>query len=1303
MYKHYSFFDKNGEYLNFSYNEDLDLWQGEIDFKTISVDLIEDYQIYILEEVFDSTTNRVQHSYPLLDYSYIPGPSSVFGPSGSTASAAEITSFFSPTGATSYFLYDIDVDEDDPKLIKYDQFINSVEVNPGGTYVGGTGSDREMKLVSSYTTNPIQLNLGFCPHIEHKFESILYIKDANNRVFAEIQIYGEGEEEDQRFLAMLDSLGLSCISDDSIVFDNSDIFEESKDWRIINRKRKELLLEHSNIAPYLGSYRAIINGLKFFGYQNVRLKEYWLNINEESKNYGKFRQTNIVDIFDKTANFRDAVSVPSKIYKKTSKFGLFYDITKESGDFDNEGIPIVEEVYTFSPKEILIKIYALKRKLKEKFLPLNARIVDIVGEAVYFGKYDIKAWNDQTKIDSLNLAITPEFQVLPDSCGYIQDLRPLYYFGCPVGPDLTLDGTSNLYSWQVGIGNTAQVGGVLDGIQTYRLRVNINGYDEVVLDTVISRDTNTVYGQTAYGGNEVADLIINTWKSSTEPLLSKFNVYQEGGNSGIIRIVEKEVLGGGTIHSSWFSNTTGVIPSGTFTIPGLTGGTSNYIDISPGSTSTFSPTGASSTYYKNCFIGYFNDWNTEVSDLNDAEDIPVGYPIVLQNNSFDITWDQAEVIFNDLDILNPSMTGPTATKLYEDFDTSFDIIGWTSINPHPDLPAGATYVSIGVTAGATGFPSYSPTTSLYNWETLGYYNHYEMQWIVSKEEDDTPEFLHDSGRREIRYLNDYPLILPYEGTYQVELRIWDLYNSRSFRVEEYAITVKMPDIDIIGWRQGLEKEYNLNTKRYIPQSVYSRNHPEVKKYYEDLTWDEYNSTWDLPFHPNEEMELFDIPYESIDGIEFYQSITNEDRHLLVDRDPYYFHKIDYAATWNDSYHLWWDGIGSAITQFGITGSTTGATAIIFMSDENCQIDITNPGINMHYRIGPTGFTGTTANTGIVGASGDIIYCASNQNTYVHNGTWWKIENIKLDAVRLINSTNHSTTEGDFKYITYLLNETLEEDGFEHRFLKDFIYYFNMEYTDTYSLTPYITAVSKTFEKEGRHKIRLDGLDGDTTTYRPRHFGYMGDLPIHFEIYRVDPFAPTGTIMLDGMTAAYEIGSTNLTNLTNELNGPSGQQDPVLGAYTYNMVYGYSGWTGPTAGPGPTTGYTEVKMIASSKYLESNVNSNVVLTGGIFGSSYSRSITKNPTWNNIKGVKYQDHLPLLSLVNFSYDAAKMYGKKNPVWKLEKEKDTNFPDIYDRNRFFSFLFTEKGSYTISLELEDTNSNKATIIKKELIKIV
>ena len=58
------------------------------------------------------------------------------------------------------------------------------------------------------------------------------------------------------------------------------------------------------------------------------------------------------------------------------------------------------------------------------------------------------------------------------------------------------------------------------------------------------------------------------------------------------------------------------------------------------------------SYYGDCFIGYFDRINMTVRELNDDEDIPVGYPIVLRNDTFNITWDDANVTYNQIDQSN---------------------------------------------------------------------------------------------------------------------------------------------------------------------------------------------------------------------------------------------------------------------------------------------------------------------------------------------------------------------------------------------------------------------------------------------------------------------------------------------------------------------------------------------------------------------------------------------------------------------------------------------------------------------------
>jgi hypothetical protein len=1270
MYKYLNFFNKKGEYFNFEYLEASDRWIGRVDFDTVSTGLIEDYQIYIMEEVFNTNTQQYELSYPIVESSIYPG-------TGPTANL-ELETFFKIPYTESLFLYSFNLEEDENVLEKYQSLKYDFDYIPYST--GSSGIKEDMKEVSSININPIQINVGFSPTEENAYQKILFIKDITGHIIAEILIYGEGEEEDERLRDWLMALGVDLLPKDEGIFDYSDVNEINPNWTLMNQKRKEMLLEYSNIYPYLGSYKALINIIKFFGYQNLRMKEYWLNIDQDSPYVGKFKQIDISSVFTEEANFNNSGLIPSKIYKKTNKFGLFYDITAATSEFDDDGIPIVEEVFSFSPQEILIKIFALKKKLQNYFLPVNAKIVDIIGEAVYFAKYDTNVWVDQYRIDKINLGLKPNFEVLPSNEGYLQDLRPLRYFGCPVGQDLSIGGFTNQNTWLIGLSNNdINVGGFpvpLDTVQTYRFIFDIPfGSGPISIDTVIRRDPDT--GQYIYKNYEVADKIITQIKTNSY-LNSFFNIYQEGGTSGRIRFVEKESLGStGTIYVNWFSNTA-PYPAATiqYSIPSASGGTANEINVSPGY--TFGPSGAPIDYFSDCFIGYFNNINSPVTALNDDEDIPIGFPIALNNKTFDITWDDADVTFNQLDL-----PGPTFSTLFSHFTVSQTIGGWLS----PSTP---------IYLGQAEFPLSSyPSQFNYSWQNLGYYGYYEMQWIVSKEEDETPAFLFDSGKLSIEQGDNFPLVLPYIGKYKVEMYLWDGYNTKSFLINEDMIEVKMQDSDFIAWYQYRELDYNLDTRKYpVQMDVVIQPDPSGFSTLPPLlTWDQYTSTWDLPLHPNEEIGMADISFNSIDSTEFYQSIVNPIDNPLVDRYPYTFNLLTNIPKWDDLYHLWWDGIGTKITQWEIRG-ITGPTAYLFMNKENSVVDLSS--VNVTYVNGPTGYTGATGITGATGNTGDVIISNANRRTYQYDGSTWNHIIDSIDSYELIGLTG--TDKQNMIEVAKQLNQIMPNDGISHPHLTDFIYHFDEEYDSNYNLKPYIRAVSKNFDKGGRHKVKFQGATGDNKSYETVYFGYLGDIPTFFEIYKVESTGPTGSILINGMSTPYAIGSTNLIDLANELNGPTAQNIDGINNFEYNLVLGYSGASGPSSIVTPS----ETKIMAISKKFISPEEITIEYKNGIIGTAYGRSLIKNPSWDEIRILKYSEELPLCTVVNFTYDNSKMKGKKNPKWILTKEGDPDFADIYYNNKYFSYMFNKKGSYSLSLELEDTNGNRQIVTKKEIIKI-
>lgn len=255
------------------------------------------------------------------------------------------------------------------------------------------------------------------------------LKWINDTLLAEIDLYGEVEGEDERLKIVLQNFGKKIDYDKEYIFRDSDIKEDLPDYKLLNKKRKELLLEGDNIYPYLGSYKALINIINYFGYFDVKIKEYFLNVDEDSSNYGNYMQI----LVPKNAKQREEVRaawrvVPSKIYKKTSLFGLFYDLNKATENEDIYGIPEVVDAFDFSPEEVLIKLFGLKELLKKEYLPLNARIYDITGEGIYFERIRIDSWADNLHHLVIDIGKRPEFNIYPPIEGYVSDLRRMDAF-----------------------------------------------------------------------------------------------------------------------------------------------------------------------------------------------------------------------------------------------------------------------------------------------------------------------------------------------------------------------------------------------------------------------------------------------------------------------------------------------------------------------------------------------------------------------------------------------------------------------------------------------------------------------------------------------------------------------------------------------------------------------------------------------------------------------------------------------------------------------------------------------------------
>jgi hypothetical protein len=441
-------------------------FSGNIYFDPVSAGLYENEQIFITQQVI-GPSGGIDYSYPrTLATGATPGKwrTRWYNNSYGNIDVSEII-------FTYKILEELEGGDGYPLIVSYPNIVyNDIISSPNDYYSNGSLISPSFTVSESKSLS-INVSLNGPIEAEEVYERKLIIEDISAGVtgdnvskILEVNFYGQIIAEDERLKVLANNLGRSFEAEDSIILRNHDPEEPLPNYEEINEKRKELLVAGEEIFPYIASYKGLINALKFFGYQDLRIKEYWLNLNfaeEEdllspslknkevlneiksqrlksgtqsyqikdvidNPNSGKYRLEQTYGP-DSEGNYVLDVSsqntlVPSNTYKKTSLFGLYYDLNKVTSDTDEFEYPVVVDSFQFTQEEVLIKLFGLKEILKRDYLPLNARIVDITGEGVYFSVVNTRAWLDRVDVDVIRSGSYFDFTINPD-LGYIEDLR----------------------------------------------------------------------------------------------------------------------------------------------------------------------------------------------------------------------------------------------------------------------------------------------------------------------------------------------------------------------------------------------------------------------------------------------------------------------------------------------------------------------------------------------------------------------------------------------------------------------------------------------------------------------------------------------------------------------------------------------------------------------------------------------------------------------------------------------------------------------------------------------------------------
>jgi len=589
-YNNLIFFDSESNELNLTYDLTTDLWEGVCYLPRVSTGLYETLSLYILEKVQGELGNE-KFVTPISDVTQV------------------------------FFDYEFNVGYD----ISEDIFLYSTYSKDGNVFVQkdskkttqladssqkiGFNQASGLNIVNSSATSvPLSCNIAMMSEIEGYHTNVLSIfsyTDQNNRtLIANIRIYGETEAEDERLNVLLSNIGMEFDNSDFFIFKDTNINELSPDNIILNAKRKELLLQASQIKPFVGTYKALLNAIDFYGYNKLTLKEYWLNINEQSEYFGKLKAVAVPnqDVTGFLANKNQNNQLPSSNQKKTSRFSLVYRLNNATGNVDEWDIPTVEEAFDYSPDEVLIKLYGLKNKLQKNFLPLQAKIVDITGEGDYFSQFNQNVWNNQHIIKKQTSGVDVDFKKYPEQRQlFIEDLRKVDYRLTGINQDFLQ--TNNRVEEHILVSPNYSI---IDGYANNRL--TIYGAD-------LSGQISTTYSY-MYDGN-----VFNRAKV--------ISVTYDGENT--IIDTDEEIL----------STEASMSPS-TFTI------FNNVAEILTESIANF----------------YGDYYDGDLSTFNTVAGIPIGCPVVLNIESYKDKWDDAEFTWMDS---GKKYSGFDMYNFYEDF------------------------------------------------------------------------------------------------------------------------------------------------------------------------------------------------------------------------------------------------------------------------------------------------------------------------------------------------------------------------------------------------------------------------------------------------------------------------------------------------------------------------------------------------------------------------------------------------------------------------------------------------------------
>ena len=203
-----------------------------------------------------------------------------------------------------------------------------------------------------------------------------YINDEQYKILGDF--YGEEES----YYINLSNNGVSIPESIQKAIYGTNVHEDKRDNILLNRKWKELLSNYWDVIANKGSYKSLINSLKWFEYGDlVKLKEVWKR-NDEGINRYEFIDIQKIVSDKYFESFDD--------FSKTTYMSLSYSLQEILKDdngivWNDEGNPELKNIiHKWSIQDLSLKLYLLGNFYESYFMPIHLDLMHSTIESVVY-------------------------------------------------------------------------------------------------------------------------------------------------------------------------------------------------------------------------------------------------------------------------------------------------------------------------------------------------------------------------------------------------------------------------------------------------------------------------------------------------------------------------------------------------------------------------------------------------------------------------------------------------------------------------------------------------------------------------------------------------------------------------------------------------------------------------------------------------------------------------------------------------------------------------------------------------------